>query len=84
MSAVKVSAKFNEKFFTSISPETVQRVIRESELHERSARKKFLLVRKTKLRLSFANSMVNKPKHTGIMSYLLTKANLTFLVPIVE
>ena len=46
-SAVKVSAEFNKKFSTSISPKTLRRVLREAELHGRSARKNFLLVRKT-------------------------------------
>ena len=47
LSVVKVSAKINEKFPTSISPETVRQVLREAALHGRSARKQFFLVQKT-------------------------------------
>ncbi|GBN07888.1 hypothetical protein AVEN_61987-1 [Araneus ventricosus] len=37
LSALKVSAEFNEKFSTSISPETVRRVLRTAGLNGRSA-----------------------------------------------
>ena len=40
--------KVSEKLFTSISLETVRRVLRKVGLHGRSARKKILFVRKTK------------------------------------
>ncbi|GBL85210.1 Transposable element Tc1 transposase [Araneus ventricosus] len=63
LDALKVSAEFNEKFSTSISPETVQRVLRASELHGRSARRKFFVSAKNrKLSLSFAKSTLNKPE----------------------
>ncbi|KFM63968.1 hypothetical protein X975_22520, partial [Stegodyphus mimosarum] len=59
LSAVKVSAEFNANFSTSISPETVRRVLREAGLHGRSARKKVSASEKNrKLRLSFAKSMI--------------------------
>ena len=40
LSAVKVSAEFNEKFSTSTSPKTVRPFFREAGLHGFSARKK--------------------------------------------
>ena len=46
LSAVEVSAEFNVKFSTSVSPETVRRVLREAGLHG-SARKNFFVMRKT-------------------------------------
>jgi len=58
--AVKVSAEFNAKFSTLISPEAVRRVLREAGLHGRSARKNFFVTEKNrKLRLSFTKSMIN-------------------------
>ena len=61
LSAVKVSAEFNEKISISISPETVRRVLREAGLHRCSARKKiFDSAKNRKLRLSFAKSIKNK------------------------
>ena len=63
LSAVKVSAEFNEKFSTSILPETIRRVLTEAGLHERSDRKKFFISEKNrKLRLSFSKSMIIKPE----------------------
>ncbi|GBM45308.1 hypothetical protein AVEN_54376-1 [Araneus ventricosus] len=50
LSALKVSAEFNEKFSTPISPETVL-VLRAAGLNGRSARRKFLV---SCLMLSFA------------------------------
>ena len=62
-SVAKVSAEFNEKFSSSISPETVRRVLREVGLYGHSARKKFFVSAKNrKFRLSFAKSMINKPE----------------------
>ncbi|GBM84042.1 hypothetical protein AVEN_22027-1 [Araneus ventricosus] len=46
LSALKVSAVFNDKFSTTISPETVRRVLRAAGVNGRSTRRKFLLVRK--------------------------------------
>ena len=64
---------------------TFLRALRETGLHGRSARKQFFVSAKNrKLKLSFAKSMINNLKHTVIISYLLTKAKLTFLVPMVE
>ncbi|GBM32375.1 hypothetical protein AVEN_239774-1 [Araneus ventricosus] len=55
LSALKVSAEFNEKFSTPISPETVRRVLRAAGLNGRSARRKFFVSAKNrKLMLSFA------------------------------
>ncbi|GBL85289.1 Transposable element Tc1 transposase [Araneus ventricosus] len=63
LSALKVSAEFNEKFSTTISPETVQRVLRASGLNGCSARRKFFVSEKNrKLSLSFAKSTLNKPE----------------------
>ncbi|GBM33312.1 hypothetical protein AVEN_101640-1 [Araneus ventricosus] len=63
LSALKVSAEFNEKFSTSISPETVRRVLRGAGLNGRSARRKFFVSAKNrKLSLSFAKPMLNKPE----------------------
>ncbi|GBN19544.1 Transposable element Tc1 transposase [Araneus ventricosus] len=63
LSALKVSAEFNEKFSTSISHETVRRVLRTAGLNGRSACRKFFVSAKNrKLRLSFAKSMLNKPE----------------------
>ncbi|GBN21028.1 Transposable element Tc1 transposase [Araneus ventricosus] len=60
LSALKVSAEFNEKFSTSILPETVRRVLGTAGLNGRSARRKFFVsVKNRKLRLSFAKSMLN-------------------------
>ncbi|GBM92328.1 hypothetical protein AVEN_136372-1 [Araneus ventricosus] len=62
-SALKVSAEFNEKFSSSITPETVRRVLRAAGLNGRSARRKFFVsAQNRKLRLSFAKSMLNKPE----------------------
>ena len=62
LSAVKVSVEFNEKFSTSVSPETAQRVLRDAGLHGHSACKNFFVNAKNrKLKLSFAKSMLNKP-----------------------
>ncbi|GBN77729.1 Transposable element Tc1 transposase [Araneus ventricosus] len=61
LSALTVYGEFNEKFSTSISPETVQRVLRAVGLNGRSARGKFFVSAKNRmLRLSFAKSMLNK------------------------
>ncbi|GBL95587.1 Transposable element Tc1 transposase [Araneus ventricosus] len=62
LSALKVSAEFNEKFSTSISPETVRQILRAAGLNGRSARRIFFFVsaKSRKLRLSFAKSMLNK------------------------
>ncbi|GBN09234.1 hypothetical protein AVEN_48114-1 [Araneus ventricosus] len=55
LSALKVSAEFNEKFSTPISPETVRRVLRAAESNGRSTRRKFFVSAKNrKLMLSFA------------------------------
>ncbi|GBM01509.1 hypothetical protein AVEN_209318-1 [Araneus ventricosus] len=55
LSALKVSAEFNEKFSTPISHETVRRVLRAAGLNGRSARRKFFVSAKNrKLMLSFA------------------------------
>ncbi|GBM58728.1 hypothetical protein AVEN_175337-1 [Araneus ventricosus] len=55
LSALKVSAEFNEKLSTPISPETVRRVLRAAGLNGRSVRRKFFVSAKNrKLRLSFA------------------------------
>ncbi|GBO31425.1 hypothetical protein AVEN_172158-1 [Araneus ventricosus] len=63
LSALKVSAEFNEKFSTPISPETVRRVLRAAGLNRRSARRKFFVsAENRRLRLSFAKSMLNKPE----------------------
>ncbi|GBM91286.1 Transposable element Tc1 transposase [Araneus ventricosus] len=63
LNALKVSTEFNEKFSTSISPESVRRVLRAAGLNGRSVRRKFFVSAKNrKLRLSFAKSMVNKPE----------------------
>ncbi|GBM07244.1 hypothetical protein AVEN_25498-1 [Araneus ventricosus] len=63
LSALKVSAKFDENFSTSISPETVRRVLRAAGLNRRSARRKVLVsVLNRNLRLSFTKSMINKPE----------------------
>ena len=63
LSAAKASADFNEKFPTSISLETVRRFLREDGLHGRSVNKKiFVSAKNRKLRVSFAKSMINKPK----------------------
>ncbi|GBL74831.1 hypothetical protein AVEN_243680-1 [Araneus ventricosus] len=43
LSALKVSAEFNEKFSTPISPETVRRVLRAAGLNGHSARRKFFV-----------------------------------------
>ncbi|GBN88296.1 hypothetical protein AVEN_29979-1 [Araneus ventricosus] len=43
LSALKVSAEFNEKFSTSISPETVRRVLRATGLNGHSAGRKFFV-----------------------------------------
>ncbi|GBO09148.1 hypothetical protein AVEN_241107-1 [Araneus ventricosus] len=45
LSALKVSAEFNKKFFTSISSETVRRVLKAAGLNGRSACRTFLLSR---------------------------------------
>ena len=63
LSAVKLSAEFNES--TSISPETVQRVLRMAGLHGSSTRIFFfffLSEKNRKLRLSFLKSIINKPE----------------------
>ncbi|GBO38029.1 hypothetical protein AVEN_145016-1 [Araneus ventricosus] len=63
VSALKVSAEFNEKCSTPISPETVRRVIRAAGLNGRSARRNFFVSAKNrKLMLSFAKSMLSKPE----------------------
>ncbi|GBM82504.1 hypothetical protein AVEN_15506-1 [Araneus ventricosus] len=63
LSALKVSAEFNENFSTPISPETVRRVLRAAGLNGRSARRKFFVSAKNrKLMFSFAKSMLNKPE----------------------
>ncbi|GBL65606.1 hypothetical protein AVEN_220932-1, partial [Araneus ventricosus] len=63
LSALKVSTEFNEKCSTSISPETVRRLLRAAGLNERYARRKFFVSAKNrKLRLSFTKSMLNKPE----------------------
>ncbi|GBO37993.1 hypothetical protein AVEN_209798-1, partial [Araneus ventricosus] len=63
LSALKVSTEFNEKCSTSISPETVRRVLRAAGLNRRSARRKlFVSGKNRKLRLSFTKSMLNKPE----------------------
>ncbi|GBN59778.1 hypothetical protein AVEN_107053-1 [Araneus ventricosus] len=55
LSALKVSAEFNENFSTTISPETVRRVLRAAGVNGRSARRKFFVsTKKRKLMLSFA------------------------------
>ncbi|GBM46495.1 hypothetical protein AVEN_78887-1 [Araneus ventricosus] len=55
LSALEVSAEFNEKFSTTISPETVRRVLRAAGVNGRSARRKFFVgTKKRKLMLSFA------------------------------
>ncbi|GBM43902.1 hypothetical protein AVEN_247121-1 [Araneus ventricosus] len=55
LSALKVSAEFNEKFSTPISPETVRRVLRAAGLNGRSARRNiFVIAKNRKLMLSFA------------------------------
>lgn len=59
LSAVRVCTEFKEQFSTSISSETVRRVLRSAGLHGRSARRKFFV---SPLRLSFAKSMINKPE----------------------
>ena len=80
MNAVKVTAEFNEKFSTSISTETVWRVLWLAGLNGHSAYRKFFVsVKSRKLRLLFTKSMINS-KCTGIMFYLQTKGNLTFLI----
>ncbi|GBN89837.1 hypothetical protein AVEN_113313-1 [Araneus ventricosus] len=63
LSALKVSAEFNENFSTPISPETVRRVLRAAGLNGCSACRKFFVSAKNrKLMLSFTKSMLNKPK----------------------
>ncbi|GBN66236.1 hypothetical protein AVEN_74180-1, partial [Araneus ventricosus] len=63
LSALKVSAEFSEKFSTSISPETVRRVLRGAGLNGRCARRNFFVSAKNrKFRLFFAKSMLNKPE----------------------
>ncbi|GBL98161.1 Transposable element Tc1 transposase [Araneus ventricosus] len=63
LSALKVSAEFNEKFSTPISPETVRRVLRAAGLNGRSDRRKFFVSAKNrKLMFSFAKSTLNKPE----------------------
>ena len=85
LSAVKVSAQINETFSSSISPETVRRILREAGLHGRSARKKlFVSAKNRNLRLSFSKSMINKPETCWNNAYLLMEANLTFLAPMAE
>ncbi|GBL95646.1 hypothetical protein AVEN_24847-1 [Araneus ventricosus] len=55
LSALKVSAEFNENFSTPISPETVRRVLRAAGLNGRSvSRKLFVSAKNRKLMLSFA------------------------------
>ncbi|GBM58375.1 hypothetical protein AVEN_212727-1 [Araneus ventricosus] len=55
LSALKVSAEFNEKFSTPISPETVRRVLRAAGINGRSARRKFFVgAENRKFMLSFA------------------------------
>ncbi|GBM41648.1 hypothetical protein AVEN_269615-1, partial [Araneus ventricosus] len=55
LSALKVSAVFNEKFSTTISPETVRRVLRAAGVNGRSIRRKFFVsTKKRTLLLSFA------------------------------
>ncbi|GBM58381.1 hypothetical protein AVEN_185485-1 [Araneus ventricosus] len=62
LSALKVSAEFNEKFSTPISPETVRRVLKAAGLNGRSdGRKFFVSAKNRKLMLSFAKSVLNKP-----------------------
>ncbi|GBN74525.1 hypothetical protein AVEN_245289-1 [Araneus ventricosus] len=48
LSALKISVEFNEKFPTSISPETVRRVLRAAGLNGRSARRKFFVSEKNR------------------------------------
>ena len=80
LSAVKVTAKLSEKCSSSVSPETVRRVLRTAGLNGHSAHRKFFVSAKSrKLRLLFTKSMINS-KHTGIMFHLQSKGNLTFLV----
>ena len=60
--AVKVSAECNEKFSISVLPETVRWLFREPGLHRRSARRRIVSAKNSKLRLSFAKSILNKPE----------------------
>ena len=73
LNAVKVTAEFNENFSTSISFETVQRVLRSAGLNGHSVYRKFC-EKNRKLRLLFTKSVINL-KYTGIMFYLQTKGN---------
>ncbi|GBN70434.1 hypothetical protein AVEN_199371-1 [Araneus ventricosus] len=59
LSVLKVSAEFNEKFSTPISPETVRRVQRAAGLNGRSARRKFFI----KANLTFLVPMVWRRKN---------------------
>ncbi|GBM53841.1 hypothetical protein AVEN_261228-1 [Araneus ventricosus] len=59
LSALKVSAEFNDKFSTPISPETVRRVLRAAGLNGRSARRKFLI----KANITFLVPMVWRRKN---------------------
>ena len=63
LSAVKVSAEFSDKFSSSISPETVKRILRATGLNGSFAcRKYFVSVKNRKLILSFSKSMINNSK----------------------
>ena len=81
LNAVKVTAELNEKF--SISSDAVWGVLRAGGLNGHSAYRKFFVsVKSRKLRLLFTKSMINS-KRTGVMFYLQTKGNLTFLILLV-
>ncbi|GBM46121.1 Sodium-dependent phosphate transporter 1-A [Araneus ventricosus] len=77
VSALKVSAEFNENFSAPISPETVRRVLRSVGLNGRFARRKFFVSAKNrKLMLSFAKSMLNKPETNIAVLTHITAGNI--------
>ncbi|GBL93723.1 hypothetical protein AVEN_166765-1 [Araneus ventricosus] len=60
-SAVRLTTELEKRFAIKVNPETVRRVIRSYGYNSRVARRKFFVNERTrKLRLDFANSMVDK------------------------
>ncbi|GBN65975.1 Transposable element Tc1 transposase [Araneus ventricosus] len=61
LSAVKLTTELGKRLAIKVNPETVRRVIRSCRCSSRVVRRKFFVNERTsKLRLDFANSMVDK------------------------
>ncbi|GBM45745.1 Transposable element Tcb1 transposase [Araneus ventricosus] len=74
LSALKVSAEFNEKFSTSISPEIVRRVLKATGLNGRSALRKFFIKANITFRWTYngmekKNEELNPKNLVGTVKY---------------